>query len=385
MPFLASFLVVSVSVLSAIVPAIQMPHFGSDRPPFPAPPGYVLPWSGGELHTVTQGEETPFTHNGAAAYAFDFDVSYDTVVASRSGKVTMVRQDSNTGGCNASFSDAANYVVVDHGDGTSGLYLHLAQNSAVVKVGDLVEQGQPLAMSGETGLTCSDDGSGPGPHLHFQVERTEEGRYFTQSLPVAFDDVSKGAGVPQENQTYASGNYGRGKQQKIKLTPHRVPREFNPIATPAVPGLLEGDPKPVVTPPPADLSPAAAAPTDRGAPTDAPASNAPPADAPTAPDSTRTPRPTRTPTPEPSDTPLPAPSDTPVPQPSETPAPRPSDTPIPLPPSETPAGAPTATSTPSAPTTALAPGSPPAIQTTVAGTVTAAANAAPAGAGAPPG
>lgn len=277
------------------------------KPPFPAPPGYLLPWAGGELHSVSQGEETSLTHNGAAAYAFDFDLTYAGVVAARAGKVTMVRQDSNIGGCGAIFSSSANYVVVDHGDGTSGLYLHLAQNSVVVKMGDLVDQGQLLALSGETGLTCSDDDSGPGPHLHFQVERTEENRYFTQSLPIAFDDISKDDGVPQMGQTYVSGNYGRGKAQKIRLTPHHVERVFNPIARPANPGLLEADPAPVPTATPlpndAPAPPAEAASTPEEAATDTP-------------EATRTPRPTRTPTIVPSDTPEPAPSDTPVPAPT---------------------------------------------------------------------
>lgn len=324
MPFLAPFVAVSVSLVASIVPALNI-HVGADKPPFPAPQGYVMPWAGGELHAVTQGEETSLTHNGAAAYAFDFDLNYDTVVAARAGKVTMVRQDSNLGGCSALFSGSANYVVVDHGDGTSGLYLHLAQNSAVVRVGDMVDQGQPLAVSGETGLTCSDDYTSPGPHLHFQVQRTQEGRYFTQSLPVAFDDIAKNDGVPVGGGTYMSGNYGRGNQQKIKLTPHRVERTFNPIATPQDPALLEGDPRPVPTPapPPLDVPPAAP-----GAPSDG--SNQAPPPAPTdaatsTQEASRTPRPTRTPAPAPSDTPQP-PAATPTPTP--TPA-RPTETPVP--------------------------------------------------------
>ncbi|MDP9236342.1 MAG: peptidoglycan DD-metalloendopeptidase family protein [Chloroflexota bacterium] len=318
MPFFASFVAISASLLAAVVPAIDLPgQSAGSQPAFPAPPGYVLPWIGGELHSVTQGEETSLTHNGAAAYAFDFDLAYATVVAARSGKVTMVRQDSNVGGCGALFSSSANYVLVDHGDGTSGLYLHLAQDSVTVKVGDLVDQGQPLALSGETGLTCSDDNSGPGPHLHFQVERTEEHRYFTQSLPIAFDDVSKDDGVLQQDATYMSGNYGRGKPRKIKLTPHRTARVFNPVATPKIPDLLEADPAPV---PASSATPVAqAAPAEPGATAEtAEPKSVAPAEARPTPEPTH--RPTRTPSP--SDTPETAPSDTPVP-------PRATDTPVP--------------------------------------------------------
>ena len=149
MAFFASAFVAGVTVIAAIVPAINIPgHAGAPPPAFPAPPGYLLPWVGGEIHTVSQGEETSFTHNGTAAYAFDFDLVYDTVVAARSGKVTMVYDGSNTGGCSRFYSSSANYVVIDHGDGTSGLYLHLAYDSATVTVGQIVQQGEAIASVG---------------------------------------------------------------------------------------------------------------------------------------------------------------------------------------------------------------------------------------------
>jgi murein DD-endopeptidase MepM/ murein hydrolase activator NlpD len=327
LPFLASFVAISVSVIAAILPAIAIPgHPGTTGPAFPAPPGYVLPWSGGELHAVTQGEETSLTHNGTAAYAFDFDLAYETVTAARGGKVAMTRQDSNMGGCNPLFSQAANYVVIDHGDGTSGLYLHLAEDSITVHAGDVVEQGQPLAISGETGLTCSDIGNNPGPHLHFQVERTEAGHYITQSLPVAFDDIPRNDGVPVEGQTYVSGNYGRGNPQKIKLTPRRVARSFNPVAVPADPALIEALPLPEPT-------------TDAGVapwPTATPEPEGWLVDG--SPEPTNTPRPTPTRTPTATPTPLPtstpSPTNTPSPEPTATPVPptvavAPSDTPTP--------------------------------------------------------
>ena len=311
MTFIASAFIFTFSIIAAIMPAIHIPASGGEPPAFPSPPGYVLPWAGGEIHAVTQGEETAFTHNGLAAYAFDFDLSYETVVAARGGKVVMIRTDSNTGGCNRSFSASANYVVIDHGDGTSGLYLHLAYNAATVQVGQVVAQGEPIAISGETGLTCSDSDTGPGPHLHFQVERTDAIQYFTQSLPIAFDDLPRNAGVPQNGASYVSANYGRGKSQKIKLTPYRVPREFNPIAVPADPGIIEAVH--------VDAPPSSEAPTDTPVPaeTAAPQLTQLPTDTPT-------PKPTRTPTATPTSTPEP-------PTATATPVP-----PSPVPPTEIP-------------------------------------------------
>ncbi|HSR89542.1 MAG TPA: M23 family metallopeptidase [Candidatus Udaeobacter sp.] len=53
-------------------------------------------------------------------------------------------------------------VVIDHGNGYTTTYLHLAENSLAVEVGDKVRQGQVIAEMGNTGPS-------DGTHLHFQV------------------------------------------------------------------------------------------------------------------------------------------------------------------------------------------------------------------------
>ena len=295
----SSVAVVAVTFVAAIAPAINIPgQSKTEDGRFPAAPGYLLPWAGGEIQAITQGEETTFTHNGSTAYAFDIDMSYEPIVAARSGKVLMVREDSNSGGCSAAFSNDANYVVIDHGDGTSALYLHVAYNGVTVSAGDIVDQGDPIAISGATGLTCADgEGSGPGPHLHFQVQQTDPDRPLSQSIPVAFDDIPSNKGVPQDGRSYVSGNYGKGKPQKIKLTAWRLPRVFNPTARPADPTLVEEPLAPTPTPPPEAPVPlsidASATPTET--PTITP-----------VPDDTRTPVPDDTNTAEPSRTAPPA-------------------------------------------------------------------------------
>lgn len=337
MAFLASALVASFTLIAAIVPAINIPgRPGTEPPLFPAPPGYLLPWAGGEIQQITQGEETTFTHNGLNAYAFDIDLSYKTVVAARSGKVVLAYASSNSGGCSRFYSDSTNYVVIDHGDGTAGLYMHLAYDSISVKPGDLVAQGQPIAISGETGVTCSDDGHDPGPHLHFMVEQLEPDHYLTQSLPIAFDDISNNAGVPSEGRSYASGNYGSGKPQKIKLTPYRVSREFNPRAVPLNADLIPKEPVAAPT----------AAPTETPTETET-STPVPLAESLITPVSTSTPRPRHTPTDtpaEPTSTPVPPPpTDTSTPLPPNTPIVSPSNTPVPPAPTRTPIPASTPT------------------------------------------
>jgi len=341
--FFASAILGSVTLIAAIMPAINIPgHPGTETPLFPALPGYVLPWAGGEIHGVTQGEETTFTHNGLTAYAFDFDLSYATVVASRSGKVILAYAGSNSGGCSRYYSSSTNYVAIDHGDGTVGLYMHLAYDSVSVNIGDIVAQGQPIAISGETGVTCSDDGRDPGPHLHFQVEGFDADHYLTQSLPIAFDDIPEKGGVPVEGRSYISGNYGSGKPQKIKLTPYRVSREFNPKAVPLNADLIPKEPvavptatpteTPTNTPLPLAESLITPVPTDTRVPTETPtieptatAEPATPAPAPpTAP-----PAATDTPVP-PTDTAVVPPTQTPTPQPAAA-TPTPTDTPVTVP------------------------------------------------------
>ncbi len=53
-----------------------------------------------------------------------------------------------------------NYIVIEHDNGTQTLYAHNSKN--LVSVGDVVKQGQQIALVGSTGRSS-------GPHLHFEV------------------------------------------------------------------------------------------------------------------------------------------------------------------------------------------------------------------------
>lgn len=55
-----------------------------------------------------------------------------------------------------------NYVILQHANGESSFYGHMALDSLTVKKGDLVKQGQTIGKVGHTGLSNC-------PHLHFQL------------------------------------------------------------------------------------------------------------------------------------------------------------------------------------------------------------------------
>lgn len=84
-----------------------------------------------------------------------------TVVAFSDGKVTATR---NRFSGPTTDGSAGNYVRLDHGGGMFTLYKHLKKDSLLVKAGDTVKKGQPLATMGNTGHAT-------GVHLHFDVEK----------------------------------------------------------------------------------------------------------------------------------------------------------------------------------------------------------------------
>ena len=173
----------------------------TQAPPKPTPPAspaiYYLPYRPGTSHLVVQPGPGPFSHKGTQRYAVDWSMPVGTdVLASRAGLVIAVKEDSNRGGASESMARHGNYVRILHSDGTSALYLHLRQNGALVGVGDVVQRGQHIGESGDTGWSAM-------PHLHFQLDR-RTGRGYS-SIPIRFQEV-RGDGVPGFLGNYRSKN-----------------------------------------------------------------------------------------------------------------------------------------------------------------------------------
>ncbi|WKE63929.1 M23 family metallopeptidase [Gallaecimonas kandeliae] len=141
---------------------------------------YRLPWQKGRFKVI-QGWGGRFSHDEPHSfYAVDFAMPQGTpVVAARAGRVAMVRMDSTQGCGDKRCIEEANYVVIEHDDGTLGEYFHLMPHSARVKVDDQVQVGQVLALSGNTGFSTE-------PHLHFVVKTANKDAR-PQSLPFKFE------------------------------------------------------------------------------------------------------------------------------------------------------------------------------------------------------
>lgn len=109
------------------------------------PPTYIKPISGGRF-TSGFGRRWGRMHKGV-----DWGCPTGTTVFASCGGTVI--QASYNGGY-------GNNVVISHPDGRMTRYAH--NSKLLVKVGQKVEQGEPIALSGSTGRST-------GPHVHFEI------------------------------------------------------------------------------------------------------------------------------------------------------------------------------------------------------------------------
>ncbi len=115
------------------------------------PPTYIKPLSGGRLSSTFGRRKAPT--KGASTYhkGVDWATPVGTsVVASSGGTVAK-----------AGWGSGYGYVVyINHPDGRQTRYAHLSK--VLVSSGQTVNQGQKIALSGNTGISS-------GPHVHFEM------------------------------------------------------------------------------------------------------------------------------------------------------------------------------------------------------------------------
>ena len=156
---------------------------------------YHLPYAPGAAFKVTQGYNGSYSHTGPEQFAIDWKMPIGTPIhATRDGVVVKIKDDSDKGGPDRKYENAANYVLIRHADGTIANYAHLLKGSSRVVVGQKVKAGDPIAASGNSGFST-------GPHLHFAVFKTKNGSE-RESIPVRFQTHTAAAATLAEGQTY---------------------------------------------------------------------------------------------------------------------------------------------------------------------------------------
>ena len=118
--------------------------------------GYIWPVSSRRITSPFGNRNTGIAGASTNHKGVDIGGVYysSEVHAAKSGTVIVSQYPSSSG----------NYVVVSHGSGNTTLYAHMSSRS--VSVGQWVDQGDVLGITGSTGISS-------GPHLHFEI--TENG------------------------------------------------------------------------------------------------------------------------------------------------------------------------------------------------------------------
>lgn len=192
--------------------------------------GYWWPLAGSESNGFAASDSTSTSGSGYGwrihpihgdrrfHAGLDIPTAKDSlVIASKSGTVTIAKGGCTEGntGCN---NGAGNYIAIEHPDGSLTRYLHL--NSFRVNAGQSVQQGQVIALSGNTGGST-------GPHLHFEIRINDNpvnpADYISSSNQrpgaTSFSASSSGGTV---NPTMAVNNFKENKITFLSTSPLKV-------------------------------------------------------------------------------------------------------------------------------------------------------------------
>ena len=209
--------------------------------PLPPKDAGKLPWAcGAQVSVIQDRQNSTGTHapNTVDQWAWDFNdpsTPLWEVYAARDGVVADVETGYPTGsGCNLpECASNVNHVVVDHGDGTAGVYLHLAQEYPPrLRIGDRVRAG--ITLIGRAGST----GQTEGQQLHYALQQWPGiGGWYRPSLESLFSDPNVPDGTPHRPNFYTSGNCPTMVPTTVSLALgsgfHSLPVEVN-IRRPAL-------------------------------------------------------------------------------------------------------------------------------------------------------
>lgn len=164
---------------------------------------YILPWTIGETYKVGQGNCTNGSHNTGnySRFAYDFIMPIGTNIrAARSGEVTFIEEghaDNNKG---ERTSDTGNLLAIKHEDGSVAFYAHLTTLGVLVEMGQQVNQGDIIALSGNSGNST-------GPHLHFEVHNcspNDDDNCNPTSIPITFKNTTAHTNGLMQGENYTA-------------------------------------------------------------------------------------------------------------------------------------------------------------------------------------
>lgn len=114
----------------------------------------------------------------------------DTLYAVADGTVVYIQDglpENNGDAGNITFNSAleygGNFLILDIGDGHYAFYAHCVPQSFLVSVNDVVREGDPIALLGNSGNSTA-------PHLHFQITDGPE-LFKSKGLPFVFKEYTK--------------------------------------------------------------------------------------------------------------------------------------------------------------------------------------------------
>ncbi len=139
-----------------------------------------LPFPKSKSYSLIQGNNSSPTHNTDwSRYAFDFNLNLgDTICAATQGFVVGVVENYKFGGSQKKWRNFANQITVyDPETALFTQYVHLDYKGSLVEVGDRVEIGQCIGISGMTGFTNIE-------HLHFNCLKPNHSEDGLISIPV---------------------------------------------------------------------------------------------------------------------------------------------------------------------------------------------------------
>jgi murein DD-endopeptidase MepM/ murein hydrolase activator NlpD len=158
-------------ILILMIVAVQNAHGQlTDREVYDAKDGrrindtsyvYWLPYESGKSFLLIQAANSKMSHRGELSLDFKMK-NGSKICAARNGVVRKAKGDSQEGGLKDEYLSLGNYIVILHPDSSIARYWHLAFNGVLVKSGDVINKGQLIGVSGNTGFSAF-------PHLHFQV------------------------------------------------------------------------------------------------------------------------------------------------------------------------------------------------------------------------